>query len=82
MSGSMRRDDVSGARCRSDAVFMALARDYIAQQLESGGASWQDVVSVVLMRDDAQVLFAKQPMSWLLYNQFIELREWKNLRPG
>ena len=31
MSGSMRRDDVNGARCRSDAVFTAMARDYIGK---------------------------------------------------
>ena len=34
MSGSMRRDDVNGARCRSDGVWMALARDYIKIPLE------------------------------------------------
>jgi hypothetical protein len=34
MSGSMRRDDVNGARCRSDGVWMALARDYVKAQLK------------------------------------------------
>ena len=29
LSGSMRKDDVNGARCRSDGVWMALARDYV-----------------------------------------------------
>ena len=28
MSGSMRRDDVNGGRCRSDGVWIALASDY------------------------------------------------------
>ena len=36
MSGSMRNDDVNGARCRSDGVWMALARDYVKNQLKSG----------------------------------------------
>jgi hypothetical protein len=32
-SGSMRRDDVPGARCRSDAVFLTLCRDFVQPQI-------------------------------------------------
>ena len=31
----MRRDDINGARCRSDGVWIALARDFIKRQLET-----------------------------------------------
>ena len=36
MSRSMRSDDVNGARCRSDGVWMSLARDYIKKPLTEG----------------------------------------------
>ena len=67
MSGSMRRDDVPGARCRSDAVWFTLARDFVARQLLSShnhnnyyrtttsattaSPKERNVVSVVVMRD-------------------------------
>ena len=49
MSGSMRRDDVNGARCRSDGVWMALARDYVKEPLTTNvRSSRTDLISVVL----------------------------------
>ena len=58
MSGSMRRDDVNGARCRSDGVWMALARDYVKKPLTTNvRSSNTDLISVVLMRDDAEIIF-------------------------
>jgi hypothetical protein len=77
MSGSMRTDDVNGAKCRSDGVWTAIARDFVRQQIESNQTSLYDLVSVVLMRDKAEPLFIAYPMGWCLYNEFISMRDWK-----
>jgi len=75
MSGSMRRDDVDGARCRSDGVWTSLAKDFVKSQLESGTCSLYDIVSVVAMREDATVVIDREPMDWVLYNKLVDFRE-------
>ena len=82
MSGSMRRDDVNGARCRSDGVWMALARDYVKKQLDERIATPQDLVSVVVMKDTADIPMVLEPMDWVLYNKLVDMREWSELRPS
>jgi len=80
LSGSMRRDDVNGARCRSDAVFLALARDFVKDQMEH--QHQQCAVTLVGMRDRAECILFGEPLDAVLYNQMIDLREWRNLRPA
>jgi hypothetical protein len=75
MSGSMREDDVSGARCRADGVWTTLARDYVRQQLENETCSVYDVVSVIVMRTTARVVIKYEPMTWVLYNKLVSFRE-------
>ena len=82
MSGSMRRDDVNGAKCRSDGVWMSLARDYVKVPLENGTRRQTDLISVIVMRDEAEVLLAMEPTDWCLYNKLVELREWEEMRPS
>jgi len=82
MSGSMRRDDVNGARCRSDGVWMALARDYVKKPLEMKTRSKTDVVSVIVMKDEAYVVMKYEPTDWVLYNKLIDMREWNELKPS
>lgn len=82
MSGSMRRDDVNGARCRSDGVWMALARDYVKKQLDDRTATNCDLVSVVVMKEDADVPLILEPIDWVLYNNLVDMREWTELRPS
>ncbi|KAL7562585.1 hypothetical protein ACA910_014181 [Epithemia clementina (nom. ined.)] len=82
MSGSMRTDDVNGARCRSDGVWTCLAKEFVQKQVEQGKTSLHDLVSVVLMRDTAQVVLECEPMNYVLYNKLVDLREWTNQRPG
>eukprot|EP00550_Attheya_septentrionalis_P009307 CAMPEP_0198294472 /NCGR_PEP_ID=MMETSP1449-20131203/22509_1 /TAXON_ID=420275 /ORGANISM="Attheya septentrionalis, Strain CCMP2084" /LENGTH=784 /DNA_ID=CAMNT_0043994431 /DNA_START=44 /DNA_END=2398 /DNA_ORIENTATION=- len=82
MSGSMRRDDVNGARCRSDGIFLTLARDYIKKQLDDGTSSSHDVVSVVIMKEDATTPILIEPLSCTLYNKLVDMREWSELRPS
>ena len=82
MSGSMRRDDVSGAKCRSDGVWMTLARDYVEKPLKNKTRTHTDLLSIIVMKDDATVLLSYEMISWVLYNKLIALREWTALRPS
>ncbi|KAL7548558.1 hypothetical protein ACHAWF_012911 [Thalassiosira exigua] len=83
MSGSMRRDDVNGARCRSDGVWMALARDYVKKPLEERIRSKFDLVSIVVMKDDgAEVIMKHEPTTWVLYNKLVDMREWTTNKPA
>ena len=82
MSGSMRRDDVSGAKCRSDGVWLVLAKDFVNKQLDAGTACDGDIVSIILMRDTAQLVLEFEPLNWILYNKLIDMREWENCRPS
>ena len=81
MSGSMRSDDVNGARCRSDGVWMVLAREWVARELSKGTRSTTDVVSIVLMRDTAELVMECEPIDWVLYNKLIDMREFSAHRP-
>lgn len=75
MSGSMREDDVNGARCRSDGVWTTLARNFCRSQLEDQSSSVYDVVSIVVMRKTATVVVRCEPLTWVLYNKLVDFRE-------
>jgi len=75
MSGSMRDDDVDGARCRADAVWTTFARDFIQEQLENKTCSVYDVVSVVTMQQTAELVIACEPMTYVLFNKLVKFRE-------
>ena len=80
MSGSMREDDVNGARCRADGVWTTLARNFCRQQLEDESSSMYDVVSVITMRSEAEVVIWCEPLTWVLYNKLVQFREVSVLR--
>ncbi|KAL3919188.1 MAG: hypothetical protein SGILL_003880 [Bacillariaceae sp.] len=80
-SGSMRDDDVDGARCRLDGVWTSLARDYVQLQLEKKTCSLFDVVSVIAMKQKATVLVECEPMSYILYNKLVSFRDWDVVKP-
>ncbi len=82
MSGSMRTDDVNGARCRSDGVWMALARDYVKDLLTKGLRGPNDLISIVSMKEDAEVIIRCEPTTLTLYNKLVDLREWTKLKPS
>ena len=82
MSGSMRTDDVNGARCRSDGVWTCLARDFVRQPIEEGLSGLHDLVSVVVMREQAEVVLRYEPTDMVLYNKLVDLREWSTLKPA
>ena len=63
-SGSMRNTDVKGARNRLQAVWLSLAQDFVAQRIISGNGKLYDAVTLILMRDRAEIIFEKEPTSW------------------
>ena len=77
----MRRDDVNGARCRSDGVWMALARD-VKKQLDNRTATANDLVSVIVMKEDADAPLILEPIDWVIYNRLVDMTEWSELRPS
>jgi Mg-chelatase subunit ChlD/Pyruvate/2-oxoacid:ferredoxin oxidoreductase delta subunit len=82
MSGSMRRDDVNGAKCRADGVWTTLARDYIKIPLENGTRTSSDLISIIVMQDEAKVLLICEPTDWCLYNRLVDYRNWTEMKPS
>jgi hypothetical protein len=80
-SGSMRKSDINGHRTRAEAVYYAIAEEYLALELDEssigglGGklTSFTDVVSVIEMRESPTIVLDREPMSWVLYNKIVDL---------
>lgn len=78
MSALMRTDDVDGARCRSDAVWAALALA-VDQVGEDSGM----MLSVIAAHSSkAEVLINHEPTDGVLYNVLIDHREFSTFRPN
>ena len=54
-------------------VWVVLALEFIAKQLDDGSAKCTDVLSLIVMREGAQVVIDKHPMDWTLFNSVIDL---------
>jgi hypothetical protein len=80
MSSLMRQDDVNGARCRSDAIWAALARGLAPGTHDSDR---HRLVSVVVLVDSTcKVVLRHEPVDSVLYNRLLSLRaDWATLRP-
>lgn len=80
-SASMRKSDMNGHRSRSRAVYYELAHEFLAPRLRpiSTGNPFSDstteVVTLIEMRDTPTVVFEFEPVSWVLYNKFVDLAE-------
>lgn len=78
-SASMKQSDMNGHKTRFRGVYFAMAEDYVAPQLAPpstgilGGpsCSYEDVVTVIEMRNDATVVIDQEPVSWILYNRLV-----------
>lgn len=81
ISGSMRTDDVDGARCRSDGVWLSLAKDFVETAIQSKKAKPSDVISVICMGEKATVVLRCEPTDYVLFNIFLDFREWDIIRP-
>jgi len=71
-SGSMRNSDVNGCRTRLGAVWLSIAQDFVDHRMKTGMAGALDVVSVILMGEDAQVVVDRWPTDYVLYNQIVK----------
>ncbi|CAB9520337.1 Eukaryotic elongation factor 2 kinase [Seminavis robusta] len=72
-SGSMKKSDVKGFRNRSQAAYGVLALEYIAEQLyQRGNDKILDAVSVIEMNDNGTLIFDRQPMDWILFNNLLD----------
>lgn len=74
-SASMNTSDIFDFRNRSQAVFGMLALDFVGGQRLMGVATETDVVSLVVMKDSAHVIFRREPMGLVLYNKFVGLHD-------
>ncbi|CAM9693402.1 unnamed protein product, partial [Hapterophycus canaliculatus] len=74
-SASMKTCDIFDFRNRSMAVFGMLALDFVAKQRVSGEATDTDVVTLILMRNEAEVIFEREPMGLVLYNRLVGLHD-------
>jgi len=72
-SGSMRKTDVAGGVTRSDAVWLMLATDLVAKQLENKTMSSTDVISIIGMNAHSTVLIDQEPIDWIVFNKIIGL---------
>jgi hypothetical protein len=73
-SGSMRSSDVNGSKTRLQAVFLAIAQDFIEQRIDSGEAKDEhDVVTLVLVGDEPLVVLDCVPTDWVLFNTMVDL---------
>ena len=83
MSGSMRKSDMNGHKTRARGVYYTIAEDFIASRLHpaelgslgGGEVTYTDVVTLIEMRSTATVVFECEPISWQLYNRFIDLHD-------
>lgn len=71
-SGSMRKF-VEGGATRSDAVWLTIAIDFVAKQINEGKSCATDVVSIVAMGRTSRLLIDRKPHDWLLFNKVIDL---------
>lgn len=72
-SGSMRNSDVPNQRSRSRAVYYTLANDMVLVPLRNKILSYTDVVTIIEMRDNAEVIWNMEPVSIALYNRLVDL---------
>ena len=81
MSGSMNKSDMNGHKTRARGAYYNLAMEFVASRLHPisspffGGrsVSFSDVVTLIEMRKEPTIVLECEPLSWVLYNQFVHL---------
>jgi hypothetical protein len=77
-TGSMWSRDIGLYRRRRTSVYIALALDFVAEQLSNETANSSDVVTLIEIKDIARVLYLKEPMTWaVLYNALLARRYYR-----
>lgn len=79
-SGSMSTHDINLHRDRQTAAYTVTALEFVAEQLFNGTANNSDVVSLVEFSNKAKVVFTREPVSWVLYNQLLARRDSRNFQ--
>jgi hypothetical protein len=74
-SASMKNSDIMGHRSRSRGAFYTLASELIAQPLMRDQLSFTDVVTIIEMRDTADIITFQEPMTWELHNKIVDLAD-------
>ena len=74
-SASMQTHDINLHRDRQVAAYTVTALELVAEQLFNGTANNSDLVSLVEFSEKATVVFAREPVSWVLYNKLLERRD-------
>ncbi len=72
-STSMCEGDCIGHRSHSAAAFYAIAMEMIATPLAHGLVSFTDVVTLIEMRDGAEIQIHMEPFSWELFDKIVNL---------
>ena len=81
-SGSMRKMDIDEAITRSDLVWLCLAVDIVYNGIKSGEKKSTDVLSIIVMKDHAEIIIDRQPFDWILYNKLIDIMNTKKPSTG
>jgi hypothetical protein len=74
-SGSMKQSDVHGFRNRSQAAYGVLALEYLSEQLSQRRDDEDKIleaVTVLEMHSDAQIVFHREPLDWILFNKIVD----------
>ena len=74
-SGSMVEHDIDLYRCRQTAAYTMTALEFIAEQIFNETANNRDLFSLVEFSETAQVVFSREPLSWILYNKLLDRRD-------
>lgn len=74
-SGSMKTHDIVLHRDRQVAAYSTVALEYVAEQLFTESANNRDVVSLVEFNKIANVIFEREPISWVLFNKLLKRRD-------
>lgn len=75
ISGSMRNSDVAGCRTRLGACWISIAEDFIDHRIKTGMATKLDVISIILMGENAELLIDRWPTDYILYNRILRYFE-------
>jgi len=55
-------------------VCMALARDYVRSHPEKIFRKQTDLISVIVMRDTAEIVMSREPSNFVLFNELLDMR--------
>ena len=79
-SGSMNTHDIRLHRDRLTAAYSNTAMEFVAEQIFSSTGNNSDLVSLIEFGKDSQIIFEREPVSWVLYNKILKRRDCSNFK--